>query len=200
MLTLEQLRDKVRLIVAERDPAFWENEEIDGYLNDEYKFLVREIIDEGGKYFEEDVDVSSTVNSRLIALPSNHVRIVNLTLDGAPLMPEDRRVFGFDTASGKPRFYNVTGRNIELHPTPDAVYGLVLRQTYLPEDMSEGDDEPDFIEGYEILIAWGAVLSALMKDKQAIQDIAVKYDRLKRSLMKNVSNRITFNRRESREL
>jgi hypothetical protein len=204
MRTLAELRSFARYMLDEKVETFWDDIELDKYLNIEYNNLVHEIQATYAEYYEEEVALATAANSRYIDLPDNHSgKIVAVTRDGVPLAYKNKKEMIRDSSgevngSGAPIRFTVSGNRLMVDPIPDGIYDLVLTQNYLPVDMVADADEPDFPNGYESLIPFGTVIFALLKDKQEMNRIYSLYDKRKNNMMVSLQSRQTWEPRRVR--
>jgi hypothetical protein len=205
MRTLAELRSFARYMLDEKVETFWEDDEIDLFMNIEYNNLVHEIIASYSEYYEETVSLNTVANSRYVSLPSDHAgKVVAVLREGVPLIYRHKKEMlltasGEISGSGAPTRFAISGNSLMLDPTPDAVYVISVTQNYIPADMVNNTDVPDIPAGYESLIPLATVLFALLKDKQEMTRIYQLYEKRKQNMFAALKSRQTWEPRRVRK-
>ena len=66
--------------------------------------------------------------------------------------------------TGKPYFYDVNGLNLDLFPTTDATYNVLLNYYKTPADMVNSTDEPDIPVQYHHLLVTYALIRCFERE------------------------------------
>jgi hypothetical protein len=105
------------------------------------------------------------------------------------------------SAPGEPSMFAIFGKNLYLSPAPVSAFSLPLRHAYMPPDLVAVTNEtPDFPLGFEILMPLGTVIYALLKDKQELDRIMVRYNDIKGRMLVSLKSRQTWEPRRVREV
>ena len=214
MKTLLAIRNYIRKQIDEEDPTFFDNDELDSYINVSYNLLCQEIRGARSDYFEKTTDASSDLSVALddqtIDLPSDYAGTVKALIDitsdpEVPLlhMPYKQFIITVSSnASNPPRYFDILGsRKIWLSHKSDGVYILRMTYEYLPADLALDADEVDFPIGYEVLIVWDVLISCDFKTHILRPTLIQRFEMTKRKMLLSLgSPKQTFTNRRVRSV
>ncbi|MBS1863008.1 MAG: hypothetical protein JSS68_15005 [Actinobacteria bacterium] len=131
---------------------------------------------------DESATVTTEVGKSAYSLPSDFARIIDLHNPTTQelLTPIDiKSLDALPASTGLPYSYVISGTNILLYPTPDAVYSLSLRYWRLPEDMVSDSDTPEVPAQYQELLIAFAMKKAFLRedDPQMAQTWEVQFEK-----------------------
>jgi hypothetical protein len=152
-------------------------------INNAYRELLGKILQRNPRYFTTTATISTVAGSRFIALPADCVAVKGIVgTDGSDFHNKDMESFARLPLSGSPTGWDKAGNKIMLDTAADAVYNYTLHYHYMPADMSTDASVPEFVPGYEDLIAaLAAIKSKLIRDDKS--DLMMLYpDRLQAML------------------
>jgi hypothetical protein len=133
-------------------------------------------------YRDKSGTVSTIANTATVALPADFLKLraIDLSYGGKwgdldRWTPETARSF---TSTGTPVAYLRVGANLELFPTPDAVYSIRLRYVPTPTVLTSGSDSIDVPAGWEGFIVQSILLNCDIREERPLGDrkdsIAIK--------------------------
>lgn len=79
-----------------------------------------------------------------------------------------------DGASGTPAYFSIAGDYLYLDPTPNSVRNYTCWYPYFPTAIAANDDEIDFIDGFEPMIALEAARMSMVKDEADLSDLRLE--------------------------
>jgi hypothetical protein len=172
-VTLETFIERIREV-----GDYW-NEDVfpDTFITRQVNTAIGEysdLLDEAWEGYRDKTGTVVTVAATAtVALPADHLkaRAVAILVNGQ-YQPLDRYAIGqtylYGAESGQPRGYMLVGANLELFPTPDAVYTLRLR--YVPTStVLAATQSIDVPNGWEDWIIYKAL--AVLDDREE-RDVA----------------------------
>ena len=130
---------------------------------------------------------NTTAGTRGYATATRWVRTRQLQIDGSqPLEPESRRTLDYwfptSTSTGTPLYWCVSGDQLRIYPTPDAVY-TVTEVFFQYEPELSGTDTPlmpSWAHGSIVEWASSLLLTRLREDERAAVAMSRAQDWLKR--------------------
>ena len=146
-------------------------------INRAYKQLIGVINEWNYRFYFTTASISTTASTAYVAVPTASVMINKIVdSDGYTLAHRDIERFNLSLDNGEPDAWDTAGRRIYFTPTPDAIYTYTCYHTYMPVDFAGDSSTPEFVPGYEGLIAIKAALnSKLIRDEQLQELAAVEY-------------------------
>lgn len=150
MSTRLQLITATRVQIDERDPnnTHWDDTEISTAIGQGIRFLGTLL-----EWAEQIAEATTVLDQRVYVLPADFVSLIEVYLDGKPLIVVDRSdMVNIDgnwqeAESGKPAYaYKADNRKIGLHPPPNSEYenlALQIQQIKVPDTLTDDVSEPD---------------------------------------------------------
>jgi len=100
-----------------------------------------------------------------LELPDDFARLIDFHGTEGLLSPVSlQELDTFESTSGSPSAYAVSGNDLVLYPAPDATYSLSLRYWRLPEDLVEDSDTPEVPVLYHALLPAYALYKAYARE------------------------------------
>lgn len=109
------------------------------------------------------------------SLDAEMLRVEHVLWDDSKLSPVPRGMVIDSRSSGRPAYYNVWNRKIQLYPAPENEGKLYIEYLGVPEEVSnpgQDDDIPDIPEQYQQALIWYTSYELLMdsfEEKRALQ-------------------------------
>lgn len=201
MANLGQLRTRQRYLVDEPSAKFWEDVELNWYLNIAYSIYYEELVNAGYSKLESaPATLNITAGTETVALPSDYFlwAMLELVKDNKtiPLTYQPRYeainlTSGSDTSDYEPTWY-IRGSNIVLEPTPGASVTGGLKFHYYPSltELSSDSDTPVIDAIFHHLIAVkGAIIAKEGRQEAVTTELNQLLDKLEKpfwSLIKNL--------------
>lgn len=152
-------------------------------INKAYRELIGLINSWNEKFYLTTSTVTTTASTQYVALPSDCVMVKRLAdSDGYTLKHRNLDSFNYSLANGEPIAWDTAGRYIRFSPTPDAsTYVYTIYYTKMPAELSTDAAEPEFIPGYEGLIAMKAAINSKLIREEGTKEMAqmAYYEELK---------------------
>lgn len=204
-MNLIQTRTYVRSLLAEDTAKFWSDPQLNTFIQRAFLTVYNIVGNQRRGYFETVANISYVAGTELYTLPGNG--LVKLTLveriDQAPfvnILPVDiteknnyARQNGQILTPGQERYF-ITGNQIGITPIPDAALPNALRLWHIPTPTlptADADLFPlELTDLHHEVIAWGALMRAVVRDKQALTQIAPLYLELKTEMKNDTTVRI----------
>lgn len=199
--TRATLVTEFRLLADQPNTAIFTSTMANSLINNAYRELLGKIIQRNPRYFFTSAALPTVAASRYATLPADCVEVNKiLDTDSTELPYRDMEEFSFLPTSGKPTCWDVVGRKIVLDTKADAIYAFTVYYHYCPVDMSTDASVPEFVPGFEDLIATlAAIKSKLTRDDKS-DIIALYADRLQAMLSAAMSTHTQASRRVKRSI
>lgn len=170
-------------------------------INNAYRELLGKILQRNYRYFFTSSSISTAVGSRYVTLPIDCVAVNKITnSDGGELPYRDMEAFGTSTAADEPTHWAKVGNKIMFPDVADAIRTYTLWYHPFPGDMLTGAAIPEFVPGFEDLIATlAAIKSKMIKDDKA-DFLALYPDRLQAMLNAAGTGQTASSRRVHRSI
>lgn len=178
MSTLAQLRTRVRSYLDEPSAVFWQDSELNNWINQSYYHYYMWVVEAYDSYFATVVNINIVANQALYILPADFfkVRLLEAIFDGftIPLRVYDRMedaniTSNFTFTNSYFPTYRFIGNSFTLEPTPSLGKSPGLRLEYVPNPttmvLDTSAPNADFAEQWQELIVLGATISAKMKEE-----------------------------------
>ena len=207
MSNLGTLRTRTFTRLAERAGASFSEDEVDVFLNDEYRYLQSVIKTMDEEFFTKRVTFASNSNEKW-ALPSDFSKMLlfEILIDASRWIPVTKvpihrlEFFGANPGSFLSIFQNVSGyayalidRCIVVKPNPgsSATHNMRLTYMYTLPVLAEDSDTPDpsIDNDYQELLVLGAVNRARQALKEPPIDVG-QYNFLLDSLKNTITPRV----------
>jgi len=96
--------------------------------------------------------------------------------DGNILTNKSYELFDHTLTSSEPTYWDTAGRRIYFNAVPDTIYAYTCWYTYAPSELSTDAATPEFVPGYEGLIALKAAInSKMIRDEQTREMAQMQY-------------------------
>ena len=96
-----------------------------------------------------------------------------------------------DTTSDAITHIQIVHNSLWVYPLPNTAFNTTLYYSFIPDDIVRSDDEyTDWIEGYELMIAYQYCLIAKTGTRQSLEEIAVQLQSMKGDFVKESGRRI----------
>lgn len=142
-------------------------------INRAYKQLIGMIASWNDRYYLGTGSISTTASTQYVAVPSDCVMVKRLVdSDNYELRHLDLEQFDLSLSNGEPVGWDKTGQYVRFNPIPDAIYTYTIYYTKMPTELSTDGATPDFVPGYEGLIALKAALNSKMIRDENVQEMA----------------------------
>ncbi len=152
-------------------------------INKAYKELIALINTWNDKFYLTTSTVTTTASTQYVSLPTDCVMVKRLVdSDGEELQHMNLDQFNYSLENGEPIYWDLAGRYIRFSPTPDAsTYVYTIYYTKMPAELSTDTTEPEFIPGYEGLIAMKAAINSKLIREESTKEMAqmAYYEELK---------------------
>lgn len=176
-VSLLSLRTQVRKRAdIENETVRHTNAELNGYINLAWNELYETVASTNEDYYSSQVTLTTTAGVDTIALPAaflwiRHVTITtpdNIRYEMARLnLSEVDAFYNYGQIyAGTPGGYVLLGDNIQIVPTPQSAYSVIVKYVARPTDMAADVDTIDGKAGWEEFIIWKAVATVLAIDKR----------------------------------
>ena len=160
-------------------------------VNNAYRELLGKILQRNPRYFHTTAALPTVAASRYSALPADCVA-VNKIVDsaGVKLPYKDMESFAQLPLSGQPTCWDKVGQKVMYDTAADAIYAYTLHYHYMPIDMASDAAVPEFVPGYEDLIAaLAAIKSKLIRDDKS--DLLMLYPERVQAMLQAAGTRET---------
>ncbi len=147
-------------------------------INKAYREMIALINTWNDKFYLTTGTITTTVSVQHVAVPSDCVMVKRLVdSDGTTLKHINLDQFNYSLASGEPIGWDTAGRYIRFSPVPDAsTYSYTIYYTKMPSELSTDAATPEFIPGYDGLIALKAAInSKLIRDENTREMAQLAY-------------------------
>jgi hypothetical protein len=170
----------------------------DAFLNEQINDAIGEysdLLDERWEGYRDTTgSIVTTAGVATVALPANFLkaRAVDLLSSGrycALRKLQIRSSYGYDSQRGRPHGYMQVGVNLELFPTPDAVYTIRLRYVPTAPVLVADVDSIDVPNGWEGFVVHTALLKIDEKEERPLQDRLAVIDRYRARIVAAASDR-----------
>lgn len=165
----------------------WVNEAIGEYCD---------LLDEHFDGYRDTSGVANTIaNVATVALPADFLkaRAIDLLYSGSYTrlrrFQPGAQTLGYDATKGRPVGYLHVGTNLELFPTPDAVYTVRLRYVPSAPVLVADGDSIDVPNGWEAMIVHSALLRCDQREERPTSERLAAIDRARARIMRAADNR-----------
>jgi hypothetical protein len=167
--TRDTLVTEFRRLVDQPNTAIISAVNAAGMVNKAYRELLGKISQRNPFYFINSASLATVAGTHFATLPADCIMPYRLLdSDGTELQFLDMTMLGPENDSGEPEYWDRNGNKILFSPKPDAIYTYTLWYHYQPSDMSAGSSAPEFVPGFEDLIAiLAAIHSKMVRDEKA---------------------------------
>ena len=143
-------------------------------INRAYKQLIQMIVSWNDRYYLTSSTITTTASTQYVATPSDCVMVKRLVdSDNYELKHVDYEQFDLSLANGEPVRWDKAGQYIRFNPIPDAsTYVYTIYYTKMPAELSADASTPEFVPGYEGLIALKAALNSKLIRSEEVQEMA----------------------------
>lgn len=143
-------------------------------INRAYKQLAAMISSWNDRYYLTSSTITTTASKQYVATPSDCVMVKRLVdADSYELKHVDYEQFDLSLDSGEPVRWDKAGQYIRFNPIPDAsTYIYTIYYTKSPSELSTDAATPDFVPGYEGIIALKAALNSKLIRDEDVRDMA----------------------------
>jgi len=138
-------------------------------INRAYKQLIQMINSWNDKWYLTSSTITTTASTQYVSVPSDCVMVKKLVdSDGYELKHVDLERFDLSVANAEPCRWDKAGPYIRFNPIPNAsTYVYTIYYTKMPSELSTDEATPEFVPGYEGLIALKAAInSKLIRDEE----------------------------------
>ena len=110
--------------------------------------------------------VTTSVQTQYILLPDDYLEMRNVQLNTTPkqrleyVSPEHLDSINAGSETGKPRVYTIIGDELQLGPTPDAIYQIEIAYMYKLPALSATNTTNWFLDNMPDLLLYGALIEA----------------------------------------
>lgn len=205
-MNLGDVRTYVRSLLAEDTAAFWTNAQLNTFIQRSFVTVYNKMANQRRGYFESTSNVTYVANQELYTLASVTVKIILVErVDGLVPVPVNLHpiditqkndyatVAGNDVLPGSERYF-VTGNSIGIAPIPrSAVTNALKVWQVLAPAIPTGDSDAfptEMTDLHHELIAWGALMRAVARDKQMLAQLAPIYQELKALMAEDTQIRV----------
>ncbi len=195
-ITLTTFLDRARKRGDYENSGVFTDELMTPWVNE----AIGEYCDELDATFDGYRDTAATLptvaGTATVALPAAFLKMrgVSLLYSGTyralDMLEPSRQALGYDLANGRPTGYLHVGANLELFPTPDAVYTIRLRYVPTATVLSNLSDSLDVPNGWESFIIEAILLRC---DEREERDLRDRKDSIERARMRIRSAAATRN-------
>lgn len=200
-VTLTTMISDVRELADMVGSQFVTDAAITRHLNLALRELYDRLVGANGSYYENKVDQPLTPGTTVYSLPATFYKLVAIErYSGAIGSPIDavlneyqpleapRQVWGGDPSMPRYRMY---GNSIEFLPSPAAIN---LRIRYIPamQDMVNGSDTFDGINGFEKWATLEAACQCQMKEEDDVSDLRQEQARVEARIQQMATSRDAF--------
>lgn len=194
-ITLSTFRSRIRLLGDYSNSGVF----TDAFLTDQVNEAIGEYSDlldsvwEG--YRDKTGTVATVASTATVALPADFLkaRAVDILIDASRYVPlrqlQPGSAYGFDGTSGRPVGYLHVGANLELFPTPDAVYTIRLRYVPTATVLSADGDSVDIPNGWEGFVIHTALLRLDEREQRDVGERLAIIDRFRQRIIAAAGDR-----------
>lgn len=204
-MTGAELTTAVRDLLGEDTAAAFTDPLILRQINHAYRELYAEIVENNENFFATTGTLNYSANTELITLPTNS-KILRIEFTTATGIPTDRRVTFIDLARRDEFLLQVgsavvqeyqrrvylLGNSIGVLPVPTSAVTAALRVYYVPPltALVAGTSPPlEWSTDHHEVIAWGAYMRLLVRDKEMLAEQRPTFLRLRQLLLNATSAR-----------
>jgi hypothetical protein len=171
---LNSMVEKVLTLFSSQSEKLLNRDEIIEDINEGYRILVNKIIDLGIDYYAKKGDqIPLVANQEEYTLPTDFVRPkrIYISYDGSNEYPAEPMDFILEQSKtayleAEPKYF-FRGEKIVIRPVPTSSTGYIQPYYYyMPNLLTNDDDEPELPKGYHNLLVNYALARAFEKDKK----------------------------------
>lgn len=205
-MNLLQTRTLVRTMLSEDSAAYWSDAMLNTFIQRAFLSVYNTMANMRRGYFETTALINYVANQELYTLPATTVKLVLVErVDGLVPYPVNLRTIdiiqkndyaqtpGNDLMPGREKYF-VTGNSIGIAPVPQSAVTGALKVWYVPVPAlpaADGDTFPtEMTDLHHDCIAWGALMRAVVRDKQALAQMMPIYNELKALLTSDTQVRV----------
>ena len=142
-------------------------------INRAYMQLAQMISAWNDRFYLTTASISTTASTQYVAVPSDCSMVKRLIdADSDELRHTDIEQFDLSLDNGEPICWDKAGPYIRFNPIPSAVYAYTIYYTKMPAELSADASTPEFIAGYEGIIALKAAINSKMIRDEQTRDMA----------------------------
>jgi len=143
-------------------------------INKAYREMIALINTWNEKFYLTTGTITTTVAVQYVAVPSDCVMPKRLIdSDGNTLKHKNLDQFDYALTTGEPVYWDGAGRYIRFSPIPDAsTYSYTIYYTKMPSELSTDGAVPEFVPGYEGLIALKAAINSKLIREEGTREMA----------------------------
>lgn len=143
-------------------------------INRAYRQLIQMISAWNDRFYLKSGTITTTSGTQYVAVPSDCVMVKRLVdSDNDDLRHSDVDNFDLSLDNGTPVLWDKTGQYIRFNPTPStSTATYTIYYTYMPAELSADGSTPEFVPGYEDLIALKAAINSKMIRDEEVREMA----------------------------
>jgi hypothetical protein len=204
-MNLLQTRTLVRTMLSEDTAAYWTDAMLNVFIQRSFLNVYTKMANLRRGYFETTQTITYVANQELYTLASVTMKVVLVErVDGLVPLPVNLRsiditqkndyaqMAGVDMTPGREKYF-ITGNSIGIAPIPRTAVTAALKLWYVPVPTLPSSDSDTFptemTDAHHDLIAHGALMRAVIRDKQALAQILPIYTELKKDLLEDTQVR-----------
>lgn len=169
------IRLRARGVIDEKTAKFWDDEDLNDYINQAYYFYWQKMIDAVNPGTMTEVFLDITQNSANVPLPADYVkeRLIERVLSTGKTVPlpyrerfETTNQMAANAGDSYIPNHRFVGRNVKLEPTPifSEVGGIKFTYHFVPPELTADADSPD--PGLSSLFHWLLVYKTALSAKE----------------------------------
>jgi len=146
-------------------------------INTAYRELINKIVGWNYRAYYTSSTITTTANVAYVALPSDCIWVNKLMDSACEQLPhKDLELFDISLSAGTPLAWDTAGRKIYFTPTASSALTYTIWYTYMPSNLSSNSSTPEFIPGFEDIIALKAAInSKLIREEEAKDMVQLQY-------------------------
>lgn len=193
-ISLSTLRTRIRVLGSYANSRIFTDAVLTVFVNEaigEY----RDLLDERWEgYHDKTGTVSTVANTATVAVPADFLKARAVDrLDDGRYMPltkiQIRQTYAYEGVRDKPLAYMQVGANLELFPTPNAVYTLRLRYVPAMTALSADVDTIDVPNGWEDFIIHTALLKCDEREEKPTGERLAAIERARQRIIRAAEDR-----------
>lgn len=143
-------------------------------INKAYRELIALINSWNEKFYLTSGTVTTTVSVQYVSVPTDCIMVKRLVDSSGYTLPhKNLDQFDYSLANAEPAFWDSAGRYIRFSPTPNAsTYVYTIYYTKMPSELSGDSSTPEFVPGYEGLIALKAAINSKTIRDESTRELA----------------------------
>lgn len=174
MKTRSELVTEFRRLIDQPNTGIISPTTANAEINKAYKELVAKIVKWNDRFYRKTGTLTTVASTAYVAYPSDAIFINRIIDSDKETLPHlDLELFELSEAEGTPHGWDAAGRYVYFHPTPSAALSYTAYYTYFPTELSLDSSTPEFIPGYEDIIALKAAINSKMIRDQDVRDMVM---------------------------